>query len=136
MDVLDPVYNIKLNGVLHLAWVILSRAVSTIVARCYSFFTRKISTVLDDLALECNKPWKKWLLKRLHYIRDQIKSLRLIQEQQGIVQLRGDADVIAIEVTLGFGCIQCISIREGQVIASQRFFPSVPLMRYRQMSNL
>jgi excinuclease ABC subunit C len=59
-------------------------------------------------------------------LRDQIKYLRLIQEQQGMVQQRGDADVIVIEARPGFACIQCVTIREGEVLASQALFPSVP----------
>ncbi|WP_133130005.1 excinuclease ABC subunit UvrC [Legionella yabuuchiae] len=59
-------------------------------------------------------------------IRDQIKHLRLVQEQQGMVQLRGDADVIVIFAIPGFACVQCVTIRDGQVLASQSFFPSVP----------
>lgn len=58
-------------------------------------------------------------------LRDQIKSLRLIQEQQGVVKLRGDADVIVIEVQIGFACVQCVSIRNGEVLSCESFFPSV-----------
>lgn len=59
-------------------------------------------------------------------LRDQIKQLRLVQEQQGVVQMRGDADVIVIEAHPGFACVQWVTVRDGQVLASQHFFPSVP----------
>ena len=49
-----------------------------------------------------------------------------MQEQQGVIQLRGDADAIAIEVRPGFACIQCVTIREGQVLASNSFFHQYP----------
>ncbi|WP_133126754.1 excinuclease ABC subunit UvrC [Legionella nagasakiensis] len=59
-------------------------------------------------------------------LRDQIKNLRLVQEQQGMVQLQGEADVIVLEAHPGFACIQWVSVRDGQIIGSQSFFPSVP----------
>lgn len=59
-------------------------------------------------------------------LRDQIKSLRQVQEQQGMIQLRGDADVIVAEVIPGFACVLCVTIREGQVLNVQSFFPQVP----------
>ena len=55
-------------------------------------------------------------------LRDQIKNLRLVQEQQGMLQLNGDADAIAIEVLPGFASIQCVTVRDGQVLASRDFF--------------
>lgn len=59
-------------------------------------------------------------------LRDQIKSLRVVQEQQAVVQIRGDADVIAVSLRHGFACVQCVTIREGQVMASQSFYPRLP----------
>jgi len=34
--------------------------------------------------------------------------------------------VIAIEAQPGFACVQCVTVRDGQVVSSQSFFPSVP----------
>lgn len=59
-------------------------------------------------------------------LRDQIKNLRAIQEQQGMVCAQGDADVIAIEVHPGLACVQWVSIRDGQILGNQSFFPAVP----------
>ncbi len=59
-------------------------------------------------------------------IRDQIQSLRHIQEQQHVVRLRGDVDVIVMQVRPGFACIQWVMVRSGQVLDSQAFFPRVP----------
>lgn len=60
-------------------------------------------------------------------IRDQIKNLRVVQEQQAVVQIRGDADVIAIDVRQGLACVQCVTIRTGEVTANQVFFPKLPV---------
>jgi len=90
------------------------------------FLQGKCQLIIDELVGRMDNA-----VSQLHYeeaavLRDQIKNLRLVQEQQGVVQLRGDADVIAIEARPGFACVQCVTIREGQVLASQSFFPSVP----------
>lgn len=90
------------------------------------FLQGKSQDILKELELRMVKAVDRLAYEEAAILRDQIKSLRLVQEQQGVVQLRGDADVIAMEVRPGFACIQCISVRDGHVTASQSFFPSVP----------
>ncbi|KTD21526.1 excinuclease ABC subunit [Legionella lansingensis] len=90
------------------------------------FLQGKSQLILEELAKRMEQAVARLAFEEAAILRDQIKSLRLIQEQQGIVQLRGDADVIAIEAQPGFACIQCVTIRDGRVLASQSFFPSVP----------
>ena len=90
------------------------------------FLQGKSQQILDELAVRMDLAASKRAFEEAGALRDQIKSLRLVQEQQGVVQLRGDLDAIAIEARAGFACIQCVTVRDGQVMASQSFFPSVP----------
>lgn len=65
----------------------------------------------------------------MHYeeaaiLRDQIQQLRIVQEQQAIYSHEGCLDVVVMETEPA--CIQWVSIRNGQVIDSQVFFPQVP----------
>ncbi len=90
------------------------------------FLQGKCQVILDELTQRMEKAVNQLNFEDAALLRDQIKNLRLVQEQQAVVQLRGDADVIAIDVRPGFACIQCVTIREGQVLASQSFFPTVP----------
>ncbi|MCW8451591.1 excinuclease ABC subunit UvrC [Legionella quinlivanii] len=90
------------------------------------FLQGKCGQILDELAKRMESAVERLAFEEAAVLRDQIKSLRLVQEQQGIIQLRGDADVIVMDVQPGFACIQCLTIRDGQVIASQSFFPSMP----------
>ena len=90
------------------------------------FLQGKSQLILDELAERMDKAVSELKFEEAALLRDQIKSLRLVQEQQGMQQLRGDADAIAIDVRPGFACIQCVTIRDGQVLASQSFFPEVP----------
>ncbi|BCA94204.1 UvrABC system protein C [Legionella antarctica] len=90
------------------------------------FLQGKCQAILDELTQRMETAVRQLNFEDAAILRDQIKNLRLVQEQQAVVQLRGDADVIAIDVRPGFACIQCVTIREGQVLASQSFFPTVP----------
>lgn len=90
------------------------------------FLQGKCQVILDELGRRMEDAVARLAFEEAAIIRDQIKSLRLVQEQQGIAQLRGDADVIALEAQPGFACIQYVTIREGHVIASQSFFPAMP----------
>ena len=92
------------------------------------FLQGKSQQILDELAMRMDVAVSKLAFEDAAVLRDQIKKLRLVQEQQGMVQLRGDADVIAIEARPGFACIQCVTVREGEVLASQCFFPAVPVL--------
>lgn len=90
------------------------------------FLQGKCQLIIEELSQRINKAVTELNFEEAAILRDQIKNLRLVQEQQGVIQLRGDADAIAIEARPGFACIQCVTVREGQVLASHSFFPSVP----------
>ena len=90
------------------------------------FLQGKSQLILDELASRMEQAVCQLHFEDAAKFRDQIKNLRLIQEQQGMMQLRGDVDAIAIEARPGFACVQCVTIREGQVLANQNFFPLVP----------
>lgn len=96
------------------------------VADATRFLEGKSQEILDSLALRMDEAVAVLAFEDAARLRDQIKNLRLVQERQGIVQLRGDADVIAIDVRSGFAAVQCVTVRDGSVVASVSFFPSVP----------
>ena len=99
------------------------------------FLQGKCQVILDELTQRMEQAVNQLHFEEAALLRDQIKNLRLVQEQQAVVQLRGDADVIAIDVRPGFAFIQCVTIREGQVLASQNFFPTVPEKGFDETSN-
>ena len=94
------------------------------------FLQGKCQVILEELGQRMENAVTALRFEEAAQLRDQIKSLRLVQEQQGMVQLQGDADVIAIDARPGFACIQCVTVRDGQVLASQSFFPSVPTLEF------
>ena len=96
------------------------------VADVTRFLQGKSQQILDELVVRMDDAVACLDFEEAARLRDQIKNLRLVQEQQGVVHLCGDADVIVIDARPGFACIQCVSVRDGEVLASMSFFPSVP----------
>lgn len=90
------------------------------------FLQGKSQQILDELANRMQEAVDRLAFEEAAAIRDQIKHLRLVQEQQGVVQASGDADVIVIEARQGFACIQCVRVRDGEVLTCDSFFPTVP----------
>lgn len=94
------------------------------------FLQGKSQLILDELTNRMQDAVTQLRFEDAALLRDQMKNLRMIQEQQGVLQLRGDADAIAIEVRPGFACVQCVTVREGQVLANRSFFPVVPQLGF------
>lgn len=97
------------------------------VADATRFLQGKSQQIIDDLATRMDLAVDNLAFEEAARLRDQIKNLRLVQEQQGVIQLGGETlDVIVIEARPGFACIQCVAVRGGAVLSSQSFFPAVP----------
>jgi len=96
------------------------------VSDAIRFLQGKSQQILDEFTQRMENAVACLAFEEATTLRDQIKQLRLVQEQQGVVQMRGDADVVVIEAHPGFACVQWVTVRDGQVLASQRFFPTVP----------
>lgn len=105
------------------------------VDQAVAFLEGKSQDILDDLASQMDAAVARLAFEEAAVIRDQIKSLRLIQEQQSVVRMAGDADVIVIEARPGFACIQYVVVRDGHVLDSRRFFPSVPKIHFDDGSD-
>ena len=58
-------------------------------------------------------------------IRDQVKSLREIQEQQGVISNQGQADIVAIVNEGDQIGISVLSVRGGKVLGAKNYFPKV-----------
>ncbi len=56
-------------------------------------------------------------------LRDQIATLRRIQERQFVSGERGDIDILACAVTGGKACVQLFLVRGGRNLGNKSFFP-------------
>ena len=90
------------------------------------FLEGKSQALLNALTRRMEEAVKTMAFEEAAMLRDQIKHLRLIQEQQGMTGREGNADVIVMDVQADFACVQWVSVRGGEVIDNQAFFPSVP----------
>lgn len=82
--------------------------------------------IIEDLSVRMQDYADKLDFEAAALLRDKIRSLRLIQERQNIVKSQGDVDVVVIYVYLGFACVQLVSVRNGDIINSENFFPVLP----------
>lgn len=58
--------------------------------------------------------------------RDQIASLKKVQERQHVSGEKGDVDIIAGMIDGDMACVEIIYIRAGQQIGHESFFPKTP----------
>jgi excinuclease ABC subunit C len=56
-------------------------------------------------------------------LRDQIRSLRHVQEKQHITSEGGDIDIVACAINANQACIQLVFIRSGLNLGSRNFYP-------------
>lgn len=100
------------------------------VSDAQRFLQGKCQLILDELGKRMQAAVTRLDYEQAAVLRDQIKSLRLVQEQQAMVQKGGDVDIIAIEAQPGFACIQLVCVRDGQVLSSNSYFPAIPLQSF------
>lgn len=90
------------------------------------FLRGKSQQLINELGKRMSEAVAEMAFEEAARLRDQMKHLRLIQEQQGVTLREGDADVIVSEVHSGFACVQWVGIRGGQILDSQVFYPKLP----------
>lgn len=90
------------------------------------FLQGKSQQILEDLTLRMQAAVERLAFEEAAMLRDQIKHLRTVQEEQAVVQAAGDADVIVLEARPGFSAVQLVQIRRGEIIATNSYFPSIP----------
>jgi excinuclease ABC subunit C len=87
------------------------------------FLEGKSNAVIDELVSRMEAAAAALEFERAARYRDQIASLRRIQEKQYISGEGGDLDVIACGVKNGVGCVQVFYIRGGRNLGNKTYFP-------------
>ena len=87
------------------------------------FLEGRSRQVLKSLATEMEQAASRLDYERAALLRDQIRSLRQLQERQSAEQGDAEADVIAIGSEPGLFCVQLVHVRHGKIIGSRSFFP-------------
>ncbi len=88
------------------------------------FLEGKDSQVIDELVRQMEAASAKLEFERAAQYRDQIASLRRVQERQYVSGAGGDLDVIVSAYEKGVGCVQVVFIRGGHQLGNKTFFPS------------
>ncbi len=87
------------------------------------FLEGKSNQVIDELILAMDQAAQQLNYEKAAIHRDQIASLRRLQEKQYVSNEKGDLDVIAIDYQQEVACIQVFFIRDGLNLGNKSYFP-------------
>jgi excinuclease ABC subunit C len=87
------------------------------------FLEGKSEAVTNELVARMNAAALKLDYELAARYRDQIASLRRVQERQYVSAGNGNVDVVAAEIRDGVGVVQVFMIRDGQNLGNKTFFP-------------
>lgn len=90
------------------------------------FLKGKSGEIIDELNRQMEKVAKELNFELAARLRDQIARLRQIQERQYVSAGHGEADIIGYASTAGVVCLQLLVIRDGRILGSRAYFPTVP----------
>jgi len=89
------------------------------------FLEGKGSEITDELTTKMEAASEQLDYEAAAHYRDQIVSVRRVQESQFVTGENGDVDVFAVEARAGGICIQALFVRGGRVLGSKSYFPKV-----------
>ncbi|MGD2076070.1 MAG: excinuclease ABC subunit UvrC [Gammaproteobacteria bacterium] len=90
------------------------------------FLEGKSSTLNDELVRKMERAAERLDYEQAAVFRDQIASLRRVQERQYVSGEAGDMDIVACAVSGGVACVQVFFIRKGVNLGNKKFFPKTP----------
>jgi len=94
------------------------------VRHAVMFLEGKSGEVVDELAGRMEEASRRLDYERAAHLRDQIVSLRRVQERQYVTATGGDLDVVAAAYRDGVGCAQVFFVRGGRHLGNKVFFPA------------
>ena len=95
------------------------------VRHAVMFLEGKSSAVIDELVRRMEQAATALEYENAARYRDQIASLRRVQEKQYISADNGDLDVVAATVEQGLGCVQVFTIRGGRNLGNRTYYPKL-----------
>lgn len=87
------------------------------------FLEGKNHQVIDELVARMELAARQLDYEAAARIRDQIASLRRVQEKQYVSAEGGDIDIIAVAQQAGLACVQLFCIRGGRNLGNKAYFP-------------
>ena len=90
------------------------------------FLEGRTDEVVDELLERMEQAAANLEFERAAVLRDQIATLRRIQQRQYVSGEGGDLDIVASAQEGGLSCVQVFFIRAGRNLGNKAFFPKVP----------
>lgn len=91
------------------------------------FLAGKDDQVLQKLVQQMEQASQGLRFEQAAAYRDQIQALRRITEKQFVSNQGDDLDVIGVAFAKGLACMHVLFIRQGNVLGSRSYFPSIPM---------
>jgi excinuclease ABC subunit C len=91
------------------------------------FLAGKSSELVDSLVARMESAAQRLQFERAARYRDQIATLRRVQERQYVDAGSGDLDVVACALGGGLACVQVLFFRGGRNLGNKAFFPRLPV---------
>jgi len=96
------------------------------VRHAVQFLEGKSTEIADELIHLMENAADEQHYEQAAQYRDQIRSLKKMQERQYVEGERGNLDVVACYSEGGTACIQVFFIRQGRNLGNKAFFPKIP----------
>ncbi len=90
------------------------------------FLSGNSQSVLDQVIGNMERASQALNFESAARYRDQLTSLRKVQEQQWINSDQTDVDVIGFNYDHGIACFHILFIRNGKVLGSRSYYPKIP----------
>ena len=90
------------------------------------FLGGKSEQIINELIEKMHQASKTHEYEQAAKCRDQVATLRRLQEKQYVVGDKGDIDVIGAVIEMGVVGIHVMSIRAGRLLGGKAYFPHVP----------
>lgn len=90
------------------------------------FLEGRANLAIDGLIRRMEEASETLEFEQAARFRDQIATLRRIQERQYVSGESGDLDIVAMSLEGGIVCVQVFFVRGGRSLGNKTFFPKVP----------
>jgi len=91
------------------------------------FLKGKSSTVIEHLVANMENASKTLNFEHAAKYRDQITTLRKVQQQQFVSGSAAEMDIIGLHRHKSQACIHLLFVREHKILGSKSYFPTVPV---------
>lgn len=90
------------------------------------FLKGKNSDVIQELVIKMETSSDELAFEKAAKYRDQISTLRKVQQQQFVSGLAAELDVVGLHRIRSLTCIYILFIRDQKILGSKSYFPTVP----------